>query len=626
MKKVHDYTWRTEDLPAPIFPGAQYHSSQHLTMRDGVQIAIDLYLPIGCKQHKLPTMLYQTRYFRSVEPRGLLWHVMGKKPMLTSRSAAKRRHFFCKYGFAWVDVDVRGSGASYGTRSCPWSPNEIQDGAEIVDWILTQPWSNGEVGSMGISYSGTTAELLLLNQHPAVKAVVPRFSLFDTYTDIAFPGGVCNHAFLSTWCELNGALDRNDLGAIVGPWVHVGTTGVMPVQNDPNRQLRQEAIAEHKDNYDVFENAKGITFRDDDSPEHPFHPGQQAVREPSDPDGSIGLFSPHNYARHIAEIDVPVFHYSSWLDGAYAHSAIKRFLQLNAPGSRLLLGPWNHGGKWQIEPHHGAKASKFDHDGEMLRFLKQFIQRPKSEKTKDDEPPVRYFTLVAGTWKTAESWPPPATETTYYLSPNQSLTTETPAVQGADMYLVDPTTRTMYGKTSRWKHQAEPDAAVYYPPRIAKDDTKRLSYTTPPLTKDTEITGHPIIKLYVKSSAEDGQFFAYLEDLAPDGKSYYVTEGMLRAIHRKVQPAPDWYPHVVPYRSFKREDAEPLVPGEIHLLHFDLLPVSYLFQAGHRLRLVLTGADADHFPMVPDTPPRLQFVYGPNHPSQLILPVCSREG
>ncbi len=97
---------------------------------------------------------------------------------------------FLAKGYAWVSIDVRGSGASFGHRRYSHSPEEIQDGAEIVDWIFHQPWSNGQVGALGISYSGASAELLLANQHPAVKAVAPMFSGFDLYPKIAFPGGI----------------------------------------------------------------------------------------------------------------------------------------------------------------------------------------------------------------------------------------------------------------------------------------------------------------------------------------------------------------------------------------------------------------------------------------------------
>src|SRR5215210_5744792 len=178
------------------------YSSQYLTMRDGTRIAVDLYLPKALRDgERLPTILQQTRYYRSYVIRWPFSLFAGG-----IRPSVKR---FVESGYAYVCVDVRGSGASFGTRAQEWSPDEIRDGAEIVEWIIRQAWSNGKVGATGVSYDGTAAEFLLVNKHPAVKAVAPLFSLFDAYTDIAFPGGVHLSWFTENWGRLNALLDRN---------------------------------------------------------------------------------------------------------------------------------------------------------------------------------------------------------------------------------------------------------------------------------------------------------------------------------------------------------------------------------------------------------------------------------
>ena|SRR5215469_2784802 len=69
-----------------------------------------------------------------------------------------QRKLFLAQGYAWLDVDVRGTGASFGHRAYPWSPDEIRDGAEVIDWIVRQPWSNGKVGAIGTSYDGGAAD------------------------------------------------------------------------------------------------------------------------------------------------------------------------------------------------------------------------------------------------------------------------------------------------------------------------------------------------------------------------------------------------------------------------------------------------------------------------------------
>jgi hypothetical protein len=82
---------------------------------------------------------------------------------------------------------------------------------DLVDFIIRQPWSNGRVGSLGISYDGTCADMLLAEPHPALRAVAPLFSLYDVFPDVAFPGGIHNTWFTEAWSDYNRALDRNDL-------------------------------------------------------------------------------------------------------------------------------------------------------------------------------------------------------------------------------------------------------------------------------------------------------------------------------------------------------------------------------------------------------------------------------
>ncbi len=141
-------------------------------MRDGVRLAVDVYLPEGLEPGlKVPAILHQTSYHRSHTFRWPLSLVLDRPDPLME--------LFVTRGYAWIDVDARGSGASFGTRPMPWSPDEVRDGADIVNWIIGQPWSNGLVGATGVSYAGTAAEMLLVNRHPAVKAIAPRFSLYD---------------------------------------------------------------------------------------------------------------------------------------------------------------------------------------------------------------------------------------------------------------------------------------------------------------------------------------------------------------------------------------------------------------------------------------------------------------
>ena len=153
-------------------------------------------------------------------------------------------------------------------------------------------------------------------------------------------------------------------------------------------------------------------------------------------------------------------------------------------------------------------------------------------------------------------------------------------------------------------------------------DRRLLTYTSLPLPDDIEITGQPRVALNVASTHSDGAFFVYLEDVAPDGSVRYLTEGELRAMHRKVPNEAPPYRVVGPYHSFKHEDALPLVPRQITEISFELMPVSVLVRAGHRLRVAVAGADADTFRRIPDEGGATVAVYhSAAHPSRIVLPV-----
>ena len=149
-----------------------------------------------------------------------------------------------------------------------------------------------------------------------------------------------------------------------------------------------------------------------------------------------------------------------------------------------------------------------------------------------------------------------------------------------------------------------------------------LSFTGAPLAADTEVTGHPWAELHFAASEKDCTFFVYLSDVTPAGKSVYVTEGVFRALHRKLGANPPDIPATGPTHSFNRTDAEHLVPGEPAEAAFELLPTSYLFRQGHRIRLSIALADSDHFTRIPDgRPPEITLFNGGERPSRVVLPV-----
>ena len=135
-----------------------------------------------------------------------------------------------------------------------------------------------------------------------------------------------------------------------------------------------------------------------------------------------------------------------------------------------------------------------------------------------------------------------------------------------------------------------------------------------------------MLSLWIASSEPDAALHVYLSEEEPDGRVRYVTEGALRALHRKVSPAPANYRAAWPFHSCNRADADPLIPGTPALLKIALLPTSWVFAEGSRIRVTISGADADHYGHVPHgRPPSVTILRGGDHSSFIDMPLRGAE-
>jgi len=364
--------------------------SYYLVMRDSVKIAIDVYVPKAKKGHhgKFPTILHQWRYWRDFE---LKWpyNWLSKAP---NGPLGKFFKTIIKNGYVLVSVDSRGSGASTGSRAYPWTQEERDDMTEIIDHIIAQKWSDGNVGVAGVSYSGTTSEFAAIQQHPAVKAVVNMYSLFDVYPDNAFVGGIHNIGFTKVWGEANEALDRNELPPKAGKAKKLVKGVSKPKKFFDGRSadgIFEQAQEDHKQNANVNDGAMTIVYRDDKAK------SKAAV--------SSDVFSPHTYWKEQDASGAAIYNWSGWFDGSYNDAAVKRYLTLTNPENKLILGPWEHGGSFNCG-HTNPGTSGFDHLGEIAKFFDHHLKGWDTGLKK--EKPVHYFTMVEEKWKSSDVWPP----------------------------------------------------------------------------------------------------------------------------------------------------------------------------------------------------------------------------
>jgi hypothetical protein len=258
---------------------------------------------------------------------------------------------------------------------------------------------------------------------------------------------------------------------------------------------------------------------------------------------------------------------------------------------------------------------------EWLRFFDHYLKGINTGL--DSEKRFYYYTIGEEKWKTTSTWPVAGTKMVrWYLDEGHTLSTQSPrTVSGEDAYPINFEATT--GEKNRWHTQV--GGQVFYPDR-ATEDKKLLTYTSAPFAADTEITGYAVIDLFITSTAADGAFFVYLEDIDEKGIVTYLTEGALRALHRKISADVPPYKLLTPYHSFKRKDALPLVPGQIAELKFGLQPISVLIKKGHRLRIAIAGADKDTFARIPAAgTPTITVARKRGHASWIELPVIARK-
>lgn len=592
---------RYQGYSAPIY-SEWVRASQYVPARDGTKLAIDIYRPsVGGKavSEPLPVIWTFTPYRRASKlPDGRLLTQMQQMPWV---------EMVLKHGYVIAAADVRGDGASFGVSTGAFGPEEATDAYDIIEWLAAQPWSTGKIGMCGVSYQGMTQLLAASTSPPHLTAIMPDMVMFDLYS-FAYPGGVFQDDFIAEWSNLVKEIDT------IAP--------AAPVDEDAGGRLLAQALEEHKKNVYPIETTVLEKFRD-------ALDAQTQTRPYLDQ-------SPHSYLKGIRESGskIGVYLVAGWFD-MWPRDMLVWFNNLPNP-KKIIILPWSHshdyaaGWKDTVSPLAGF-VPQFDYAAEQVRWYDYWLKGIDNGIMA--EPPIHYFTMGAAegdAWKDAHQWPLPEEKPTpYYFQagPSGSIRSANDGLlggkvpqgdSGQDDYTVDYTTST--GPATRW-HNGRGGNFAY--PDMAANDAKGLTYTTAPLKTAVEVTGHPIVHLWVTSTADDGDFFAYLEEVDETGYSHYITEGVLRASHRKLDSPPFSYMNLPYHRSYA-EDVAPLPQGQPVELVFDFHPTSNIFDPSHRIRLTVTCADQTSF----DTPvfspaPKVSIHRNGKLASYVQLPVIS---
>ncbi|HEX9598522.1 MAG TPA: CocE/NonD family hydrolase [Gaiellaceae bacterium] len=517
-----------------------------IPMRDGVRLAADLFVPEPDREESLPVVLEYIPYRKD-------------------EVAAEARFYeqVVRHGYAVARVDVRGTGASEGISTDEYLPQEQRDGYDTVEWLAAQPWCDGQVTMMGISYGGFTALQVAALAPPHLTSVVPMCFTDDRYTDDChYRGGLLRKyydlAFYGTFMIAFNALPPDP------EWA-----------GDDWARIWQQHLAG----------------------DEPYL--LEWLRHQTD-----GPYWRQGSVREVAgRIRCPVFMIGGWRDG-YPNPPLRLYEALTVP-RRLLIGPWNH-----AFPDVAVPGPRIDYVHEVVRWLDHWCKGKVTAVM--DEPPVVVYVQrydepdvdrleSAGEWRAETEWPPPgAGGRILYLGAGGSLE-EKMGADGDEAFEYEPTVGVSGGLWSG-------GLPFGLPGDQRPDEALSLVHTSPPLEEEVHVLGRPRAVLHVASSASVIGFAASLADVAPSGSSHLVCKGMLNATRR---------------RSLR--EPEPLVPGEIYELEVELDATGWLFEKGHRIRLAIASADWPNVWPTPE--PATNRVYrGVARPSRLILPVVPPRG
>ena len=541
-------------------------SSQYVAGADGTRLALDIYRPANGEklaQEKLPVILL---HFTS--PR--------RNPD-AGKHAARMEQIglgdLLRSGYVVAWMEPRGVGASFGASNGFITPRMGADVDRVIEWLATQPWSTGKVAMLGISNGGLIQSMAAAGAPPHLAALAP---------------GVANPNFYYQLYP-NGA---SAVGGAGSPAARAAAASAPPAEgapvdedNAPDHPLLKAATAEHAGNFGMGAEWLPNMFRDSFNPKVGYAPGLAA--------------SPIEAAAQIKAAKLRIYQMGGWFDSSPGGQLVAYKLW----GDKIIVGSWLHN---ILGEDQGGPLLSVEH----RRWFDQVLKGIDNGIL--DEPPVYYHTIHAtpeAEWRFAADWPIPTQRSTaFYFAAGRSntvasandgilLTRKPKGGSAKDSYQVDYDIAAFDGKFNRLGRSWSGDMA----PGV---DAKGLTYTTAPLPADTEMTGHPVAHLWVTSSAPDGNFVLYIEEVDGSGKSLYVTDGVIRAGHRKLKERSPWKEMGLPYHRSLEADYAPLSATQAVELAFDFNPISYVFRKGNRIRITVTGAEKTTYQLPPGADPK----------------------
>ncbi|HJQ19427.1 MAG TPA: CocE/NonD family hydrolase [Gemmatimonadaceae bacterium] len=535
-------------------------------MRDGVVLRADVWRPRS--EGKYPVLVYRTPYGK---------HVPGPAQM-TARKAVRR-------GYVVVLQDVRGRYASAG-EFLPYQ-QEGNDGYDTIEWAAAQPWSNGAVGTFGLSYPGAVQWLAAVQNPPHLKAMVPAMT-FASPMQFWYSNGIWDLSWLS-WIWENIAPDR---------WRRLGQPAGLPWDSVKTEMLSALPLS-------------AVPHLDYIAPWY-----YEWLRHPAyDP-----WWDWADLTNKYASTSAAVLNFSAWYDDAYGpHGATTNYAGLvatrgdSAARTALILGPWPHGvprsGRTSVGERAYGPDGGIDYDETVLRWMDHYVRG--LDNGVEHEKAVRFFVLGSNRWLTSDRWPVPGTQAeTLYFQPAGALARAQAERADTAVIVSDPLhpVRDAYAGT--------PGAHDY---RDLVNTPGTVTFETQPLDADLTVVGAIDAHVSVRIDSRDTDLWIMVFDVAPDGTAFNLMSPGLEALR-------------LSHRNGKRDLLRTGRPYDVQLS--DLF-TGNTFLRGHRIRVVLLPSFFPDFSRNLNTgdpesrslrtrTAHITVYVGGGAPSFLVLPVLPR--
>jgi putative CocE/NonD family hydrolase len=502
-----------------------------------------------------------------------------------------------KNGYIVFLVDVRGRYTSEGEFTA--YHNEKKDGYDVIEWIGTSQYCNGNVGTFGISYRGIVQWLALSQDPPHLKAAAPHNTPISSHHFYYVGGGFSL------------------------PWYDWFITNIFP---DKRKRANDKSGTWDGDEADA-------QWRKERRQWYDYRPlAEMPLLKKYAPEYYGWLTHPDksdwwdfaSVDKEISKMKAPVLASSGWYDAVYGVvGATQGFNRMRKDAgsktarthTRLIIGPWNHTVPTLEKRKFGdvdfGPSAGVDFEAEYLRFFDCELKGICNDESK----PVNIFVMGKNEWRSESEWPlSRAVDTSFYLNGQQKSGTLTKEIASDDdhtKYIFDP-------KDPVWDEYYE--NLVPYNQKKIEERKDVLIYTSEPLSEDVEVTGEIVAEFFVSSTAPDTDFAFNVCDVYPDGTSINVhgfDSGFLRMRYRN---------------TVEKQDL--MKPGEIYKIRIGNVYTSNIFKAGHRIRLQVMSSKAPHYDPNPNTgteiateaklvPATQTLYFGKNHPSRVILPIVA---